>query len=139
MKKKYNQKKSIREIDARKSFSGEASPYWDFANSHLIFDNGQIREDSIANPDVLSETDNVFDLYSDENKSLKLQAISETIELLSPQQRKVLQCCGFKNWTLKQTGKHLGLTISTVQSYLNLVREKVEKRFVELLEEQEIL
>lgn len=140
MKKKFSQKKSIREIDARKSFSGEASPYWDHTINHQRLDrDGQLQEDSIANPDVLLEQDNVFNLYEDENKPIKLQAIKEGMDLLSPQQKQVLQYCGLKGWTLKKTGHKLKLTIPTVQSYLDIVREKINKRYIELLEEQEIL
>jgi len=140
MKRKFRQKKSIREIPAYKSFSGEASPYWDHAKNHQRFDHdGQLKEDSIANPDVLSEQDNVFNLYEDENKPIKLQAIREGVCLLSSQQKQILQYCGIKGWTLKKTGQKLGLTIPTVQSYLNIVREKIQKRYIELLEGQEIL
>ncbi len=140
MKRKYSQKKSIREITTRKKYNGEASPYWDFTNNHKRFDtDNQVREDSIANPDMLSEDDNIFKSFTDENRSLKLQAINEIVLNLSPRQRQVFNLCVVKRWTLKKTGYMLYLTIPTVQSYLNLVREKTKKRYLELLEDQEIL
>ncbi len=134
MKKKYSPKKSIREIDARKSFSGEASPYWDHAVRHQKFvDDGRLNEDSIANPDVLSEQDNVFNLYEDEYKSIKLRAIGETLKTLSPRERQVYTYVALEGWTFKKTANKLGLTVPTVQSYLDHLRAKIKRHYAELL------
>ena len=134
MKRKYSQKKSIREVPARKSFSGEASPYWDYTKNRQRFDReGQLQEDSLANPDVLSEQDNVFNLYEDEYKPIKLQAISETLKTLSPRERQVYTYVALEGWTFKKTAHKLGLTVPTVQSYLDHLRAKVKRHYAELL------
>ena len=140
MKRKFRQKKSLREIESRINYSGERSPYWDFLSSHQRFDaEGQMQEDSIANPDVLSEEDTLFknDSRMKEEKDLKLRVIQEVIPTLSPQQKLVLQLCGFNGATLKEAAKELKIKIPTVQVFLNRIREKILKRYTELKKQLE--
>lgn len=132
MKKQYRQKKSLREIETKKKYNGEASPYWDFMNkvsNKRTNGDGLPEEDSIANPDVLSEDDHIYHRPLTEEGELQFQAVRETVSELSPQQQRVLQLCGFDGLTMREAAKELGISIPTVQDYLQTAREKIKAKY----------
>lgn len=135
MKKPYRQKKSIREIETKKKFNGESSPYREFMDKKVQTkqndDSGPI-EDAIANPDVLSEDDHLYHRPLTEEGELQFQAVRETIAELSPQQRRVLQLCGFDGLTMREAAKELGLKIPTVQDYLQSARERIKVKYLQM-------
>lgn len=140
MKKKFRQKKSLREIETKKNYNGEASPYWEFmekkAQKHQTYE-GSPTEDSLANPDVLSEDDHLYHRPLSEDGEFKFNFIREMMKELSPQQQTVLQLCGFDGLTLKEAAKEMGLKIPTVQVFLDRARELIQKRYKEALKNEE--
>jgi len=119
-------KKSIREIQTNINYSGERSPYWDFLSSHQHLDaDGQMQEDSVANPDMLSENDCTFKKSFDEEKEFRIQIVKEIIPMLSTQQQKLLNLCGVEGLSLKDAAKKLNITSSTAQVFLQRARGKI--------------
>lgn len=140
MKKKFRQKKSLREIETKKNYSGEASPYWEFMEKRAQasqVDEGSPIEDSIANPDVLSEDDHLYHRPLSEDGEFKFNLIREVMKELSPQQQIVLQLCGFDGLTLKEAAKEMGLKIPTVQVFLDRAREQIQRRYNERIQQEE--
>jgi hypothetical protein len=61
MKKQKKIRRRIKEIQTKDVYSGERSPYWEFAQAHQrTEEDGTVTEDVFANPDMLSEDDTVF-------------------------------------------------------------------------------
>lgn len=120
-------KKPIREIEIRGNFSGERSPYWEFVKAHQFADeDGQVREEAIANPDVLSEDDNVFRSPVDpEERAFKLKVVQEIIPTLSKQQQKLLILCGPRGKSIDKAAQELHITKRTAQVFLERAREKL--------------
>jgi len=130
-------KKSIGSLQTRKDYKGEGSPYWDFIKDRHRRDNrdvtGEFLEDVFANPDLLAEDEGIQFDRRDEHTKLKLQAIYEAIERLSPQQRNVLELCGLQGMTLGRAAEALGVEVSTIQTHLEGAKQKIKSRYLKLL------
>lgn len=123
-------RKPIREIETRKNFSGEQSPYWDFiANHQRQTDEGNPIEDTLANPDMLSEDEGLHNRPLSEEGELRLRVINETIKDLSPQQQKVIELCGFNGMSLNEAAVQLGVKKATVQALLARAKQKIMRSY----------
>lgn len=138
--KKYEprKRKPIREINTGKNHSGEQSPYWNFmaaiTQKHSQGDGtNDIMEDPLANPDSLSEEDSLYNRPLTEVGKLQKQAVEETIEKLSARERTVFDLCADQNVTLEAAAEQMGVTLATVQTLLTRVRNKMKRRFEQLL------
>lgn len=130
MKKQRGRKKSIKEIETKKNYSGEASPYWEDVMRRAQRDAGDgthIAEDPIANPDVLSEDDHMYHRPLDPEGEFKFKVIREIVPTLSPQQQRLLHMCGMEGQTVKDAAKKLGITPSTAQVFLQRARETITR------------
>ena len=126
MKKQPKFRKRIKEIETKDMYSGERSPYWDWIGSHQRPDEeGQVREDPFANPDVLSEDDHMYHKPLSPENELKFQVIRQAMAVLSPQQRQVLQLCGVEGMTLKEAASTLGIGLTSVQEHLEQAKAKI--------------
>ncbi len=124
IKREPNKRKPIREVDGRKDYSGEASPYWDFINNHQrLTDEGNPVEDTLANPDVLSEDESLYTRPISEDGERQLEAIRETE--LSPQQQKVVHLCGELGYTLEMAARVLNIEVRTVRTLLKRAVTKI--------------
>lgn len=129
-KKQLKKRKPITEIDARKDYSGEASPYWDhLENNQRITEEGNPEEDAIANPDVLSEDDTLYARPISEEGQIRLQAIHETLPHFSAQQKSILHLCADLGWTEGRAADSLGITRSAVHSQMIRMREKIKRQY----------
>lgn len=139
--KKYEprKRKPIREITSKKSFNGERSPYWQFMDSVTVrraregAGVHEIMEDPLANPDVLSEEDSLYNRPLTEVGELQKQAIEETVASLSDKERVVFEQIAQEGKTLAFTAGLLDVSISTVQTSLTRIRTKMKRRFEQLL------
>jgi RNA polymerase sigma factor (sigma-70 family) len=131
MKKQRYQKKSIREIETKKNYNGEASPYRDFMNAQQSYlSDGDTEENALANPDMLSEDDNIYRRPLSDLGKFQLEVIQETVKDLSPQQQRVLYLCGQCGLTQKETARELGITQASVNEILQRVRRIISERFI---------
>lgn len=134
------QRKSIRELDSRKSYSGEASPYWEFMQNHAPTSaDGQPEENIFANPDLLGEDEHLYHRPLTERGEFQFQVIRKALKDLSPQQQRVLQLHGFEGRTLREVSLQLGISISTVQVFLERARKALRRAYREALANKEEL
>jgi RNA polymerase sigma factor (sigma-70 family) len=136
MKKQKHQKKSIREIEVRKNYSGESSPYRDYMSAgHSYMNEGDVEENAIANPDMLSEDDNIFHRPLSELGQFQLEIIQAAVKKLSVQQQKVLYLCGQIGLTQAQAAKELHISQASVNETLQRVRRIIQRQFEEAKKE----
>lgn len=129
MKKSYEPKKRkpIDEITTKKKYSGEASPYWDFIKGRQRQSEGNPVEESIANPDVLAETDSLYNRPLTEVGNIQLEAIQEALPKLSQRQQDVLKLRGFEGYTEEETAMHLEISRLAVRNHLQRARNTINK------------
>ena len=132
MKKQKYQKKSLREITTHKNYSGEASPYREWTNARQTQMEGSFTEENaVANPDMLSEDDNIFHRPLSELGQFQLEVVQKTVKKLSVQQQKVLYFCGQMGMTQTEAAERLGITQATVNETLQRVRRIIKAEFEE--------
>lgn len=133
-KREPKKRKPIREVETKKDYSGEASPYWDFMIEHQDVRGAdmKIQEDPLANPDVFSEETSMYHRPLSSDGEVRLQAIQETLEGLSEQQKKILHLCGNLGYTMEAAATAMKVTLATVQSQLTRARQKVQRRYDKL-------
>lgn len=130
MKKQKYQKKSIREIQVKKDYSGEASPYRDYMNSgHSYLNDGDVEENAIANPDMLSEDANVFHRPLSGLGQFQLEVVQAVVKSLSPQQQRVLYLCGQMGMKQTLVAKELGISQASVNEMLQRIRKIIKRQF----------
>lgn len=131
------QKKSVREVESRRHYSGEASPYWEFMQNHApTSSDGQPEENIFANPDLLGEDEHIYHRPLTERGEFQFQVIRNALKDLSPQQQRVLQLHGFEGWTLKEVARELGISPSTVETFLHRARKALKRAYYEALQER---
>lgn len=136
--KKPYKSKSIKSVDVGQSFNSEESPYWQFLDRCSKDGNdGKIIEDPLANPDIFAEDDSVFNRPLSDLGQLQVDVIHEIMPTLSPQQRRVLELCGFDGRTLEVAAQTLGIKVATVQVLLQRARAKIVRRFEQRLKAEE--
>lgn len=113
-----------RVIQTDKNYSGERSPYWDYAHEHSenspgvhASDHQEFLEPVQANPDSLPESASIFPQES----GLSVGDISKQ---LSGQQRKVFELYVQEGKSEKEIAVLLGISYNTVRTYLARVRER---------------
>lgn len=147
--KRHVVKKRLHEIDTKKNYSGEASPYWDHVlhqqRAHSdVFDG--INEDALANPDVLAAESAVNHRALTERGELMSQAIHETMSGLTSQQQTILTLMRDGVW-LENQGQLLyseqaiatvmGISRSTVHTVLARLKTKIRRRYEILMTAKE--
>lgn len=136
MKSKYepNKRKAIREIQTRKNYGGEASPYWDFLKWKTIHDESDgLTEHPLANPDVLSADETMHDRVLTARGELQLEAVQTVLPTLTTQQRKAVELCGERGHTEEMAATILGIKRRTLRTILSRVRDKVRREYDRLL------
>lgn len=129
-KQEVHKSKSVKEIGTNINYSGERSPYWDFLRKKRFkSENGEITEHVLANPDVLADDENLYGQPLSEDDELRLRVIRETIEQLSPQQKKAVELCGMDGLTLKEAAEQMGVKLATVQVLLKRAGLKIKKNY----------
>jgi len=137
MKKQRYQKKSIREIETKKNYNGEASPYRDFMNAQQSYlTDGEVEENALANPDMLSEDDNIFRRPLSDLGKFQLEVIQEAVKDLSPQQQRVLYLCGQLGKSQTEAAKELGIDKSAVCKLLQRIQRIIRNRYQSELEKE---
>lgn len=139
--KKYtpSKRKPIRDLHFKKNFSGEQSPYWQYMASvtaKRAEGTNDVLEDPLANPDVLSEEDSLYNRPLTEVGELQKQAVEETINKLSARERMVFDLCADQGMTEQATAEQMGITRRAVQTFLTRIRMKMKRRFEQLLLEE---
>jgi len=126
-------KKRIEEIESRKKFNGEQSPYWNHIQRLKGHNKeGDMKESAVANPDILSEDDHIFHRPLSKKGEFQFQVIRNIVAELSSQQQKVLQLHGFDGLTLRETAKELELSVSNVHEIFERAKAKILERYQEL-------
>lgn len=127
-------KKSLRETESRRQYSGEASPYWEFMQNHAPTSaDGQPEENIFANPDLLGEDEHIYHRPLTQRGEFQFQVIRDALKDLSPQQQRVLQLHGFEGWTMKAVADELGISVSTVAVFLNRARKALHQAYQKAL------
>ena len=116
-------RKPISEVRTKKNYSGEASPYWDFAREHQDYE-GNPMEDILANPDALSEDDTLYGRPLTVVGEMQLSAIRETLPKLSPRERQVVLMC---TRTVDEISYDMGISPRTVRMLLERAKLKIDK------------
>lgn len=135
---KPRKRKNIREVDAKKSYSGEASPYWEFmaATTEKRTHGDDIIEHPLANPDVLDSSASLYERPLTELGELQMEAVRQTVDRLSPQELRVYELLLRDGKTQEKTAELLGTTRRNVREALSRVSAKIKKTF-EILSLQE--
>jgi hypothetical protein len=142
-KKRHSIHKRIHEVDATKNYSGEASPYWDhlFATQDTTGEGMHVREDALANPDVLSEDDALTNRPLTPDGELRMQAVHETVAELTDHQRKILGLLfdgvwsdeeGQRVYTEQAIAEAVGSTRVTIQVLIRRIKIKIRRRYEKL-------
>ena len=120
--------KRIKEVQSRRDYSTERSPYWDFmAAKQTQNGDSQSYEEATSNPDVLSEQDNLFKpryATTDEYK-FKIETIKAIIPKLSKMQQRLLSLCGMQDQSLADAARKLNISKGVAQEYLDEARKKI--------------
>lgn len=137
--------KRIKEINAKKNYSGEASPYWDdMQNQKRSEGDGptdDLREDPFANPDVLPEDSTPYHRPLTEQGTLMVQAIHETMLELTVQQQNILRLSlegvwddqrGERLYNEQTIAQTLGVSQQAVSKMLARIKTKVRRRYEKL-------
>ena len=125
-------KKRINEVQSRKNFSGEQSPYWNFNGGQQKSDReGNIEENIFANPDMLTESDSVFHRPLSERGQVQLEVVQRVVRQLSAQQQRVLYLCGQLGMSQSEAAKELAIgepaVCKLLQRAQRAIREEYEK------------
>jgi RNA polymerase sigma factor (sigma-70 family) len=133
-KREPQKRKPIKEVDAKKNYSGEASPYWDFIadSQDQSSKENKINEDPLANPDVYSEEETLYARPLSADGEIRLQAIQETLADLTERQREILHLCGNLGLTEEAAAERLKITRDNVHMQLVRARAKVQQRYDKL-------
>lgn len=121
----------VREIKTGKSYSGEQSAYWNWANKHSkVNENGILLESKEANPDFVADEEEVI-----EKDTINRRAMRKAIQIakLSKQQKAVLELIGIRGYSEEKTAKLLSINRSTVRVLLRRAQKKCEKVYVTIL------
>lgn len=122
--------KSVKERLTKKNYSGEASPYWDFlAQTRHKNESGELTEHVLANPDVLSEEESLYNRPLGDDDELRLRVVKEAITKLSSQQQRALQLCGFEGLTLREAAVEMGVSLATVQVLLRRAKKMIQRMY----------
>jgi RNA polymerase sigma factor (sigma-70 family) len=128
IKREPNKRKPIREIQTRKNFSGEASPYWDhIMNRQRQTDEGNPVEDTLANPDVLSETETLHGRPLTERGELQYEVLQEVLPTLTDRQREAIRLCGLEGLAEEKAASILGIKRRTLRTMLTRIRAKIKR------------
>lgn len=123
-------RKHIREVKTHKNYNGEASPYWDFMGSHQwSADEGDVVEDTLANPDVLSDENVLHTRPLSDAGEIQLTAVQEVLPLLSPRQQEALRLCGYLGYTLEAGALSMNISIRALRTLLNRARKAIQRRY----------
>lgn len=96
--------------------------YWESIPQN---DEGEPIEPIKANPDKLPETSGAWQVNLTDKQIEKLHAIDEAIDLLTYQERKIVELLG-NGLSLDRAARKLGLSKSAGQSALIRAREKIQ-------------
>jgi DNA-directed RNA polymerase specialized sigma24 family protein len=122
---RISKKKSFRVI-TKKNIS--VSPYWDFMASKCD-DDGSIREYPEANPDVLDESAHLYFKQMNEGDNLRMDAVAAAWDKLSPQEKMLLELCGYEGKTIEHASIITKLSRGTIQDYLHRARVKIQRAY----------
>lgn len=120
--------KKLKEIQTKKNYSGEASPYRDWLDRKGDYNQEhQANENPEANPDVVSEEHGLYYQLSNEETEAKAQFFKDHFHDLSKQERTVMELHGIAGMALSQIAKILKVKKGTVSTLLGRARKKLQK------------
>ena len=128
----------VRVIQTKDQYKGERSPYWDWVQNHSSIEGDMgSAEHPNANPDVLSEDDNLYHRPLSERGELQLEIIQETAKLLTDTQKRVLYFCGQMGLSYEETAKRLGVSPQAVGQTLRRVQRIIQENYQKAKKETE--
>jgi DNA-binding CsgD family transcriptional regulator len=118
------------EINVKKCYNGESSPYWDFLDKRANVDGDrsddgamELREPIQANPDMLGD----YDGYDNE-RSYYTEILNEGYRALSLREKQVFNLLRLRLEN-KEIAKRLHVNESTIETY----RDRIKNKFLELV------
>ncbi len=121
MKKHTKEKSETDEIQVSTDYSkGGKSPYREWV-AKVNGNNHDQYERPVANPDVLSEESGLY--YQAPCEDERLEVIDRIAKSLSPQQRQILQLCGYEGRTMENCAVMLKISKRKVQLTLEKIRK----------------
>lgn len=131
-KRKRTKGKNIDEIDTKKHYSGEASPYWEhLTNQGWQNDKGQLLEEPLANPDVLSEEASPYFRPKTEEQELYSEILQDVIATLTPLQQQALTLCEAEDYTEDKAALSLGITRRAFRTIVARIRKTIERKYIQ--------
>ncbi len=120
--------KRIREMNTKKTYSGESSPYWEYVGGRQApTDDGRLNDTVLANPDVLDSERSLYSRPLTEVGTLQLEAVIETMPKLSKQERRVIELCN--SYTLEDMSKIMEIKVRSVRELLERAKGKIQKTY----------
>lgn len=111
------------EINVRKSYNGESSPYWEWVAANMEkTDDGFLKEVPQANPDTLGDYDNY-----DNERSYYTNILDEGYALLTARERQV-----FNLLKIGMTEEEIAERLKTIRINVHMRRKNIQKKFLEV-------
>lgn len=121
----------VREVKTGKSFSGEQSAYWNWANKHSkTNESGILLESREANPDCVADEEEVIEKDTINRRAMRLAIKTAKLSL---RQRAVIEMLGIRGHSEEKTAKLLGINRSTVRVLFRRAQKKLEAAYVTIL------
>lgn len=107
---------------------GEDSPYWDFIGEHSGGEE-EAQEPRRANPDALSENDNLWDdnKLTEEAKDTAKELLQVAEKVLTPKQKEVFDLLVFERRNEYGIAARLHISRTTVQAHIKAIQKKLRK------------
>lgn len=118
IKKKFGKKQAVKK-DEIVSTKG----YWDSLPEN---DEGEKIESEFSNPDLLPENAGTWHVELSDKQQEKLDSIREGLDLLTEQERKIVDLCA-EGLSLERASRKMGLSKDAGYSALKRAREKILK------------
>lgn len=122
---RISKKKSFRVID--KKPCGSRSPYWDWIENRTQSEDSRYNEPAEANPDMLDESAHLYFSKLTEGDNLKLDAVAAAWDILSTQEKMLLELCGYEGKTIEHASVITKLSRGAIQAYLLRAKTKIQR------------
>jgi DNA-directed RNA polymerase specialized sigma24 family protein len=125
-----SKKKSFKEVITKPC--GSSSPYWNWLERHVHNEQDYLNEPPEANPDVLSEEAHLYHRDLTELDRLQLNAVYQTWDKFSAQEKVVLELCGYEGKRVEDAARILHILPESVATYLKRAAKKIDATYQRL-------
>lgn len=108
--------------NAKRAYSGETSPYWDWVHNQFIVKQNDRGEPEQANPDMLHTG-----IYDEVDVGVMEQAnlIRRGLDLLSEKERLVVETMS-EGLSMQKSANKIGMKMATLRNHLQRARKKLQ-------------